>query len=179
MRKEEPITYSPEVGAWLVTRYNDLRTILSQPEIFSSRDVKNPTLAPAAIEVLMQGYPMLPISIDSDGLNHQRFREPHLKGLAPARIAQCEGFIRALANRLVDAFINDGHAEILGQFAYPLPLEVMFYLFGIPQERMAETKQWCLDLVDLLYGSLSEERQVECARGVVAFEHYIAEFVRE
>ncbi len=179
MRKEEPITYSPEVGAWLVTRYNDLRTILSQPEIFSSRDVKNPTLAPAAIEVLMQGYPMLPISIDSDGLNHQRFREPHLKGLAPARIAQCEGFIRALANRLVDAFINDGHAEILGQFAYPLPLEVMFYLFGIPQERMAETKQWCLDLVDLLYGSLSEERQVECARGVVAFQHYIAEFVRE
>lgn len=181
LRGNEPITFSPEVGAWLVSRYSDMRTIMSQPELFSSRDVKDPltTLTPAAVEVLMQGYPMVPISIDSDGLNHQRFRGGHLKGLAPARIAQCEEFIRTLVNRLVDAFIDDGHAELLGQFAYPLPLEVMFYLFNIPQERMAETKQWCLDLVDLLYGSLTEERQVECAKGVVAFQHYIAGIVNE
>jgi cytochrome P450 len=181
MRAKEPITFSPEIGAWLITRYSDMRSVLSQPELFSSRDVKDPvtTLSPAALGVLMQGYPMLPISIDSDGLNHQRFRQPHLKGLAPARLAQYEDFIRALVNRLIDAFIDDGHAELLEQFAYPLPLEVIFRLFDIPQEHMAETKQWCMDLVDLLYADLTEERQVECARGVVAFQHYIADFVNE
>jgi cytochrome P450 len=181
MRKQEPITFSPEIGTWLVARYSDLRSILSQPEVFSSRDVKTPltTLTPAAFEVLQQGYPMLPIAIDSDGLNHQRFREPLLKGLALARLAQYESYIRFLVNRLVDAFIDDGHAELIGQFAYPLPLEVMFYLLGISQERMAETKQWCQDLVDLLYGSLTEERQVACAKSLVAFQHYIAAFVAE
>ncbi len=181
MRKKEPITFSPEIGAWLVTRYRDMRSVLTQPEIFSSRDVKDPvtTLSPAALAVLMQGYPMLPISIDSDGLNHQRFRQPHLKGLAPARLIQYEDFIRALVNRLIDSFIDDGHAELLEQFAYPLPLEVIFRLFDIPQEHMAKTKQWCVDLVDLLYANLTEERQVECAKGVVAFQHYIAEFVNE
>ncbi|GHO91089.1 polyketide biosynthesis cytochrome P450 PksS [Reticulibacter mediterranei] len=181
MREKEPITFSPELGAWLITRYKDMRSVLSQPEIFSSRDVKNPVtaLSPAALAVLMRGYPMLPISIDSDGLNHQRFRQPHLQGLAPARLAPYEDFIRALVNRLIDTFIDDRQAELLEQFAYPLPLEVMFRLFNIPQERMAETKQWCLDLVDLLYGNLTEERQVECAKSVVAFQHYIAEFVNE
>lgn len=179
LRQEEPITFSPEVGAWLVTRYNDLRSILSQPEIFSSRDVKNPDLAPATFAILQQGYPMLPISIDSDGLNHQRFRQPHLKGLAPSRMVQYEGYIRALVNRLIDTFIDDGHAELIGQFAYPLPLEVMFYLFDIPQDHMAETKKWCQDLVALLYGSLPEEQQIECAKSVVAFQHYIAGIVNE
>jgi cytochrome P450 len=179
MRKQEPITFSPEVGAWLVTRYNDMRSILSQPEVFSSRDVKNPDLAPATFAILQQGYPMLPISIDSDGLNHQRFRQPHLKGLAPGRMAQYEGFIRQLVNRLIDTFIDDGHAELIGQLAYPLPLEVMFYMFGIPQDHMDETKKWCQDLVALLYGSLPEEQEIACAKSVVAFQHYIAAFVNE
>lgn len=181
MREKEPITFSPEIGAWLVTRYRDVRDVLSQPELFSSRDVKDPVtaLSPAALAVLMQGYPMLPISIDSDGLNHQRFRQPHLKGLAPARLAQYEDFIRTLVNRLIDDFIHEGHAELLEQFAYLLPLEVIFRLFDIPQEHMVETKQWCMDLVNLLYADLTEERQVECAKGVVAFQHYIAGFINE
>jgi cytochrome P450 len=181
MRMKEPVTFSPEIGAWLITRYNDMRAVLSQPEIFSSRDVKNPvtSLSPAALSILMQGYPMLPISIDSDGLNHQRFRQPHLKGLAPARLTPYEDFIRTLVNHLIDDFIDDGHAELLEQFAYPLPLEVIFRLFAIPQEHMAETKQWCMNLVDLLYADLTEERQIECAKGVVAFQHYIADFVNE
>jgi cytochrome P450 len=179
LRKQEPVTFSPVVGAWLVTRYRDVRFALSQPEIFSSRDVKNPDLAPAALTILQQGYPMLPVAIDSDGLDHQRFRQPHQESLAPPRMTQYEDYIRALAHRLVDAFIDDGHAEFISQFAYPLPLEVILHMLGIPRERLDAAKKWCEDLVALLYGSLPEEQQVECAKTVVAFQHYIAEIITE
>lgn len=179
LRKQEPVTFSPEMGAWLVTRYRDVRSVLSQPEVFSSRDVKNPDLAPAALAILQQGYPMLPVAIDSDGLDHQRFRQPHQNSLAPTRMTQYEGYIRALANRLVDAFIDDGHAEFIAQFAYPLPLEVILHMLGIPQGRVDAARKWCEDLVALLYGALPVEQQVECAKTVVAFQHYIAEIVSE
>jgi cytochrome P450 len=179
MRKQEPVTFSPEVGAWLVTRYQDVHSVLGQPEVFSSRDVKNPNLASSALAILQQGYPMVPVAIDSDGLDHQRFRQPHQTGLAPPRMTQYEGYIRELANRLVDAFIDDRHADFIAQFAYPLPLEMILHLFGIPRERMAAAKQWCEDLVALLYGSLPEEQQVECAKTVVAFQRYIADVVNE
>ena len=179
MRKQEPVAFSPVVGAWVVTRYQDVRSALSQPEIFSSRDVKNPDLAPATFAILQQGYPMVPIAIDSDGLDHQRFRQPHQSGLAPSRITQYEGFIRTQVNQLVDAFIDDGHADFIAQFAYPLPIAVILYMFGISQEHTAATKKWCEDLVALLYGSLPEEQQVECAKTIVAFQHYIADVINE
>lgn len=181
MRKQEPITYSPEVGAWLVSRYSDLRLILSQPDVFSSRDLTRPLAAldPAAIEILRQGYPMVPSAANSDGLNHQRFRAPYIKALAPSRIAAHEGHIRTIANRLVDAIVNDGHAEIISQFAYPLPLEVILTIVGIPQERIADAKNWCRDLIALIFSPVSQEHQVECAKGMVAFQHYLAELIAE
>jgi cytochrome P450 len=179
LRKHDPVTFSPEVGAWLVTRYRDVRFALSQPAVFSSRDVKNPNLCRAALEILQQGYPMLPVAIDSDGLDHQRFRQPHQTSLASARMTPYDDFVRALTNRLVDNFIDDGHAEFISQFAYPLPLEVILHMLGIPRERLGAAKQWCEDLVALLYGSLSEEQQVECAKTVVTFQHYIAEIITE
>lgn len=39
VRQEEPIPFSPALDAYLVSRYDDVRAILSQPEIFSSKDV--------------------------------------------------------------------------------------------------------------------------------------------
>jgi len=41
-RNEEPVFFSEEVGAWVVTRYNDIKSILLQPEIFSSKDTLRP-----------------------------------------------------------------------------------------------------------------------------------------
>jgi cytochrome P450 len=91
-----------------------------------------------------------------------------------------EQAIRALANRLVDSFINDGHAEFIGQFTYPLSLETILRLLGIPQNHMEEVKEWGRNMTDLLFGSLeSEERQVECAKGFVAFQHYVADLVEQ
>ena len=57
LRSDEPVTYSPDVDAWLVTRYSDVRACLARPETFSSRDLKRPmsAIAPATIEILKQG----------------------------------------------------------------------------------------------------------------------------
>jgi cytochrome P450 len=182
LRQEEPIAFSPEIGAWLVTRYSDVRAVLSQHEIFSSGDIKRPmtTLAPATIAILQKGYyPMVPSAVNSDGLNHRRFREPYVKALVASRIAGYEQYIRDTCNHLVDLFINDGHVEVISQFAYPMTLEVILHFMGIPQERMADAKQWGSDLMTLICLPLSEERQLECAQGLVAFQHYIAELIAE
>jgi len=181
LRQQEPITYSPEVASWLITRYKDIRSILAQPDLFSSRDVTRPVtnVTPATSKVLAQGYAMMPNAISSDGLNHQRFREPYVKAYAAARTIKHEGRVREAVNRLVDELMPARHADIITQFAYPLTLEVLLHTMGIPQERMADAKRWSKDLIAFLYSPLSEERQVECAHGLVAFQHYIASLIEE
>lgn len=179
LRQQGQIIFNPEINAWLVSRYEDVHTILAQPEIFSSRNLISPQLSPAAFGVLMQGYPWTPVAIDSDGATHQRFRSPHTKGFSAARTKAREEGVRALANRLVDAFIDDGHADLVSQFAYPFSLETILNVLGIPKDHMANVRQWGRDLTDLLFAVLPEERQIICAQGVVAFQKYVASLVEQ
>jgi Cytochrome P450 len=181
LREQGPITFSPEIGAWLVTRYQDIHAILMQPNIFSSRDLVRPlaTLAPSALHILSQGYRMVPTAINSDGLNHQRFREPYVKALAASRIATHEPYIRTVVQRLIDHIESQKYIDLITQLAYPLTLEVILHVIGIPQEQIGQAKAWCEDLVDFLYANLAEERQIECATSMVAFQHYIASLIEE
>src|SRR5712692_11183194 len=126
-RREEPIFFSPELNTWIVTRYDDVLTILNQPDIFSSKDTLRPAVkfSPAVFAELSKGYPRVPNTVDNDGKEHVRFRNAVSKAFAPKRIKQLESFIKEVATSLVDAFINDHKAEFILQFAYPLPLEVV------------------------------------------------------
>lgn len=180
-RQEEPIMYSPELNAWIVTRYKDIQRILLQPATFSSCDtLTSPvTFHQRTLEVLIQGYLPVPIVLNTDGPDHMRFRVPLVKAFAPARIRAIEPFVREVANRLVDSFIHNGRTEIISQFAYPLALEVVFSLLGIPREDIEQTRQWSQDWLTLMSIQLDEERQVACAQSTVAFQHYLANLLAQ
>lgn len=182
IRGEEPVCYSPEAGAWLVSRYQDVRAVLAQPELFSSGDIKRPmsAIAPATVEILKQGYyPMLPSAVNSDGLNHRRFREPYVKALVPERIAGYEAYMRQTCIDLLDSFAAARRFDVIADFASPLTLEIILHIIGIPRERMADAKQWGGDLMTLICIPLTEERQIPCAHGLVAFQRFIAELIAE
>lgn len=175
-RQEEPIMFCPELNAWIVTRYKDIQRILLQPATFSSCDtLTSPvTFYPRTLEELVKGFLPVPIVLNTDGPDHMRFRVPLTRAFAPARIRAIEPFVREVANRLVDAFIDDGYTEIISQFAYPLALEVVFSLLGIPRQDIEQTRQWSQDWLAIMSVQLDEERQVACAQSTVAFQHYLA-----
>lgn len=181
LQEQETIVFSPDVQAWLIPRYEDVRSILAQPDIFSSHDFTRPLpLTPDALGVLAQGYPIMPVAIDSDGMEHRRRREPHLKGFSVAGVKAREQPIRETANRLIDSFIQDGHAEILSQFVYPFSLETVLNLLGIPHDHMQEVKGWVINMVNLLFGNVrTNEEQVASAQGFVAFQKFMAELIEE
>lgn len=180
-RREEPIFFSPELDTWVVTRYDDILTILSQPDVFSSKDALRPVvrLSPAVFAELSKGYPVVPNVVDSDGKEHTRFRNAVGKAFVPKRIKQLEPFIKEVVTSLIDSFISDHKAEFISQFAYPLPLEVALFLIGVPKEDMASTKKLS-DRASMLFNSpLPDEQQVECARDFVRFQHYFIQLVSE
>jgi cytochrome P450 len=128
---------------------------------------------------LVKGYLPVPIVLNTDGVEHTRLRLPLMKAFAPARIRAIEPFIRNVANSLIDAFIDDQRTEIISQFAYPLALEVVLTLLGIPRDDIAQTRQWSHDWLMIMSVQLEEEEQVTCARSTVAFQHYLANMIAE
>ena len=181
LRHEEPITFSPVLNAYLVSRFEDVRAILSQPDVFSSRETLSPagTLYPQTLVELSKGYPFASTLINSDGAAHRRLREPLRKAFSPPRIRASEPFIRQRIQQLLDQFLHHGHAEIISQFASLLPLDVIFTLLGIPSEDREQVKRWCDDWTAVLMSPLPEEKQVACARNVPILHRYLLERIEE
>lgn len=179
-RSEEPVFYSPLFDAYVLTRYDDVLTVLKDTARFSSTDSLHSVInyTPEVIDVLRQGFPFVSL-ITSDGDLHKRLRAPFAKVFAPDQLQVIERSIHTVANRLVDSFVHDGRADILAQFAYPLTLEVIFTIYSVPLEKMAEVKQWSHDLTELYSSQLNPDRQIECARSFIALQNFLADLIEQ
>jgi cytochrome P450 len=67
-----------------------------------------------------------------DDPDHARLRRLAAPGFRPAVIRTYAARIEAVANRLLDRVEDAGHFDLIGDFAGPLPIEVISDLFGIP-----------------------------------------------
>lgn len=180
-RQEQPVAYVPDLDAWLVSRYADIQHVLLHPDLFSSREaLSSPvSIAPRALEVLAQGFLPVPIVLNTDGAEHARFRAPLTRAFAPARIRQIEPQIRAMAQDLADGLCERGHAEIISAFAYPLALQVVLTLLGIPREDIEQTRVWSHNWLKLMSIQMGEDEQVICAQGTLAFQRYLARLIEQ
>lgn len=180
-RVEEPLFYSPLLNGYVLTRYDDILAVLKDPARFSSADTLSPIVefTPEVFQVLRQGIPLVRDLVDSDGEEHKRLRAPFMKAFAPEKLEAIESDIYKISNRLIDAFINDGKAEIISQFTHPLPLETILTMYGIPTDKMAEIKGWCYDMNALVFSPLIPSEQVKCAHSFVAMQHYVTGLIEE
>ncbi|MEO3874751.1 cytochrome P450 [Nonomuraea sp. B12E4] len=176
-RREAPVFYSPEYGLWFVTRYDDVWAVLKDTARFSSRFLmRTPADAPAAVrEVLQEAYPELPMLVNDDPPSHTRTRNLVSHAFAPRLVAALEPSVRASVTRLVDGFAPDGDADLIARLAYPVPIEIICTLVGLPAEAGDLIKRWTGDLVTLGAPGTDGERQLACARSSVAFQRYLEE----
>jgi cytochrome P450 len=178
---EAPVFFSERFNLWVVTRYSDIWTVLKDPAHFSSAQSTAVSAAPPreVQQVLREGYPEVATLVTSDPPAHTRFRSLVNKAFTPRRIAEKEGRIRAIAHELIDGFAADERADFVWQFAYPLPMTVIAGILGVPPADMDRFKRWSDRAVERLSVGLPVERQVECARAIVEFQHYFEERLEE
>ncbi|MGH8013938.1 MAG: cytochrome P450 [Candidatus Binataceae bacterium] len=174
-RRENPIFYSERFDLWVVTRYDDIVTILKDPARFSSAQslAVDSAVPPEVQTVLDRGYPVTPTMVTADPPVHTRFRELVSKAFTSRRIALMEPRMREIGHRLIDGFHQDGRADLVRQFAYPFPMEVIAGILGVPAADMDSFKRWSDDM-SARFGPLPLERQIECAQSEVEFQHYFA-----
>jgi len=182
MREQEPVYQVPGVGFFIVSRYDDILHILSNPQIFSSNQPPGLQTSRASAEVKeirAKGWPPVDTLLTNDPPAHTRFRALVNKAFSARRVATMEPAIRKIANDLVDRFIADGRVELVNQFAVGLPLTVIADSLGVPRADMDKFKRWSDDSVAPIGGTISRERQIECAHSRLEFQHYFAARVEE
>lgn len=181
IREEMPVYQVPGAGLFIISRYDDIMEVLNNEEVFSSNLPPGVQAAPTPEieEIWRTGYPPVNTLLTNDPPAHTRYRSLVNKAFSARRAAGMEASVRKIANELVDAFIADGRVELVSQFAVGLPLTVIADALGVPRADMDKFKRWSDDSVAPLGGMISYERQVECTRSIVEFQHYFAARLEE
>jgi len=195
LRSEAPVWKDPVTGMYLVTRYEDVRSILNDTRRFSnqvsgsssfSSDVVQPddTESASELRALLEleekiqrlyekkGWPPAPNMDALDDPRHRQLRRTFEASFRPAAVAELEGYIEALANRLVDAFIDSGHCEFVSKFAVPLPLFVIGRQMGLSEEEMLIIKPWTEAFVQRLGLMQTPGERLRSAEQEIEFQHF-------
>lgn len=121
--------------AWIVTRYDDVVTVLKDDR-FSKVYVKKLPFVPPSIEKLTRNL------INLDPPDHTRLRALVSKAFTPRMVEGLRGRVQALCNELLDSAARRGEMEFIRDFALPIPLTIIADLLGIPQAERREFASW-------------------------------------
>lgn len=178
-RAEAAVCPVPSVGSHIVTSFDDVLEAARTPEIFSSHRPRFGAGNPELEAIAATGYPSSAALVTSDPPEHTRYRKLVNGPFTPGAVSKHEPLIREVVSGLIDAFIDDGEAELMSQFALPFPTRVTGVILGVPTEDQSNFGRWADNIAESVSGYLPHERAVECARGLVELQHYFADLVEQ
>ena len=180
-RQEAPVLFSPIHDAWVVTRYDDVLAILRDPSRFSSSHRFRDPVAPSPeVQAELAQLPAeIRLLVNEDPPTHRRTRSLVSKAFSPTHITAIAPRVHTIAHELIDQFCAAGHADLVRQYTYPLPMRVLLEFVGLPVEDADFIKQWCQDHILLSVPGMSAAQQLKSARTEVAFRRYADALIAE
>lgn len=147
LREHAPVhrtTLPSGVDAWLVTRYGDAKQALAD-----ARLSKNPVHhAGSAVAKGKTGIPgernadLMTHLLNIDPPDHTRLRRLVSKAFTPRRVAEFAPRVQELTDRLIGDFAAKGSADLIHDFAFPLPIYAICDLLGVPAEDQDDFRDW-------------------------------------
>ena len=151
LRIEAPVHWDPYLHAWIVTRYDDVITVLTH---FSAERTPSPEFFEAlgAPEVSPIARVMVRQMLFRDGPAHARLRKLAGPAFMPARVRVLREHIQEIATRLIDDIQSrgDGQMDLLTEFAEPLPAIVTAEMLGVRVEDHVKLKDWSATFAEML-----------------------------
>lgn len=171
-REEEPVFYSPELGYWVVTRYDDVKAVFRDNILFSPAiALEKITPAPPEAAAILQryGYAMNRTMVNEDEPDHMERRRLLMDAFLPEALAKHEPAVRALARQYMDRFIDKGRADLVAEMFYEIPLTIALHFLGVPDEGAEQLRQFAVAHTLNTWGRPTPEEQLKVTENVGRF----------
>lgn len=147
LREHAPVhrtTLPSGVEAWLVTRYADARRALADQRLSKnpanhegSAHAKGRTGIPGERKAELMTH-----LLNIDPPDHTRLRRLVSKAFTPRRVAEFTPRVQELTDHLIDGFCEKGEADLIHEFAFPLPIYAICEMLGVPREDQDDFRDW-------------------------------------
>lgn len=156
---------SQRAGAWVCSRYEDVREVFQNTERYSSEGIFPFT------SMIGESFRALPITADPP--EHDRYRLLLNPWFSPKAVASLEVTIHAVVNQLIDGFVERGECDVAYEFGRIYPVKVFMNLMGFPDARFEDFLAWGYAM---LHDMQDLGRMVWGAKTALA---YLRDFVEE
>jgi len=171
-REKEPVFYSPRLGYWIVTRYEDVKAVFRDNILFSPSIVleKITPGGPEAAAILKRyGFALNRTMVNEDEPDHMERRRLLMDAFLPERVLRYEPTIRAQARQCMDRFIDSGRADLVNQMFYEIPLNTALRFLGVPEEGAEQLRQFGVAHTLNTFGRPTPDEQIEISESVGRF----------
>jgi len=179
MHEKCPVYRLPETGLVMVTKYEDVRTVMTDPSIFSSQPSggagRQTDIALAHAEYMAtHGWVKARTLQRTDPPVHTRYRKllgrvftnRRVKGMAPR--------IDEITAMLFDQFMDRGSCEWVSELALPLPGMFIAEQLGLDTDQIDVFKSWAESMLAMSQRVLTLEQALEAAKTEVEAQQFMA-----
>jgi len=188
LREKAPVYRMPETGFYVISNYEDLKTVLSDPATFSN-DIEIEQLAGEAAADLGRmfddhlaevGWGHVQTLQRTDPPVHGRYRRLINRTLTPSMVKGMLPSLNRIADDLIDAFIDKGECDFVQAFAFPLPGLIIAEQIGLDAAQINTFKAWSDGMLAPAMGLLVDEASAKKYAEVEAeAQHYLAKLFEE
>lgn len=179
LREDAPVFLDPDTGFYVVSRYDDLRRVVMEPDNFGNDwqaggKAKIESGREKKIREMFEEKGWLPSpTLDGrDDPNHKEVRAIFDNAFRASRIKEMDPFVEETAYRMIDDFAADGHCEWIRQFAVPFPLWIIGRQMGAREEDIWKIKGWT-DAWIHRFGMMQDEAdEIGSVEAEIEAQHY-------
>lgn len=178
LHEEMPIYQMPETGIYVITKYEDIRQVTRDPVTYS-----NVILAMEALQgdngrryqqiLKERGYEHHHVLHRTDPPVHSTHRKLVDRVFTPKRVKAMVPQVEALAQALIDKFIDRGECDLLREFALPLPGMILGEQLGLDKHEFARFQRWAIAFLATSNKIMTDEELEETAEIELDAQRYL------
>ncbi|MGI9622308.1 MAG: cytochrome P450 [Acidimicrobiales bacterium] len=174
-----PVYQVPENGLFMVTDYDGVREVLTDPSTFSSRPSGgaggvNEAMEAYAATIAEGGWVRARTLQRTDPPVHSHYRKLLGRVFTNRRVQDMVPRIDEITHDLIDQFIDRGECEFVSEFALPLPGIFICEQLGLPASEYRTFKRWAEAMLSMSQRALSKEEAIEQAKIELEAQHHLA-----
>jgi len=155
LREEDPVHWSSRLGGWILTRYEDVRRAATTSEMSPDRlrpfFAQLPQAQRSTLGDLARFLTLWVVFRDPP--DHTRVRAIMSQAFASRAVQALIPDIATVIDDLLDRMERQAAADLIRDFAYPLPATVIMDLLGVPRGDLGLVKQWSDELALFIGGA--------------------------
>lgn len=182
MRKDDPVHYDEKLGMWLVSRYEDIVTLLRDPETYSDKMGYEAQYASGFFDEFKtileeEGGGFFPDVIKSDPPEHTRVRRLMEGAFSAHRVKSLEPAITEIVSNLAETVVGKAASgqviDGVKEFAIPLTIAVICAQLGIEQYNGSKISRWSEAVTAQIGRMQNREQMIENARQICELQNFI------